>query len=428
MPPYARGRCVLAGARRGAARRAAPSAAGCGRGRGSARRDATAPRARRSRATSRRRPRGPRLPGVRDQEHDARRRRRPDRRRGGRRAGRLSRAHRRHPARARSRSPTAATGASRSPRPQLMARAAARAAAATPTAASCRPPRAGAGGGWPRRGARAPAARRSSGSATRRRRRPAATDGRGRRPVALARRRSTACQTGARGRAVAGRGDRVGATQPGYAMPAAALGGEVGRPGAVGHARRDPGRDARRDRGAQAAARSTCWGRRGAVSRRACSSSSGSWARCARIAGADPVAERDRLRALPDGASAGTSSIPGHGLVFASPPAPARRGRGRRRCRPAAPTGRCCSLTDADALPPALQGYLLDIQPGYDQGPGARRLQPRLADRATRRRSRVDVQARIDTLLEIQPVERTGAPTAPWPKPSSPSACAREHR
>ena len=60
-------------------------------------------------------------------------------------------------------------------------------------------------------------------------------------------------------------------------------------------------------------------------------------------------------------------------------------------------------VTAANALPAPLQDYLLDIQPGYDEDPvrGVYNHGWIIGDENA---VSVDVQARIDTLLEIQPV------------------------
>ena len=81
-------------------------------------------------------------------------------------------------------------------------------------------------------------------------------------------------------------------------------------------------------------------------------------------------------------------------------------------------------MTAANALPAPLQDYLLDIQPGYDQDPvrGVYNHGWLIGDESA---ISVDVQARIDSLLEIQAVERRRlVDSRPWPKPSSPTACA----
>ena len=65
-------------------------------------------------------------------------------------------------------------------------------------------------------------------------------------------------------------------------------------------------------------------------------------------------------------------------------------------------------LTDAGALPAPLQDYLLDIQPGYDKDPvrGVYNHGWIVGDESA---ISAAVQARIDTLLEIQPVDTKGA-------------------
>ena len=91
--------------------------------------------------------------------------------------------------------------------------------------------------------------------------------------------------------------------------------------------------------------------------------------------------------------------------MFADAAAAARRRRGRAALGVRAPTGRCCSSPAPDALPAPLQDYLLDIQPGYDTDPvrGVYNHGWMIGDESA---ISVDVQARIDALLEIQPVDR----------------------
>jgi hypothetical protein len=56
-----------------------------------------------------------------------------------------------------------------------------------------------------------------------------------------------------------------------------------------------------------------------------------------------------------------------------------------------------------------VEGYLLDVQPGYDRDPvrGVYNHGWLMGDDAT---ISVDVQSRIDALLEIQPVDRQATP------------------
>ena len=78
-----------------------------------------------------------------------------------------------------------------------------------------------------------------------------------------------------------------------------------------------------------------------------------------------------------------------------------------RRCRRRARTARCCSSRRPRRSPRPLQDYLLDIQPGYDKDPvrGVYNHGWLMGDEAA---ISADVQSRIDTLLEIQPVDTGG--------------------
>jgi hypothetical protein len=125
-----------------------------------------------------------------------------------------------------------------------------------------------------------------------------------------------------------------------------------------------------------------------------------------RIAGADPVANAIEFARFSDGRFGWGVADPGHGLVFAS----TRRTGDAVAAAPLGGSGTFAPLlllTDAAALPAPLQDYLLDIQPGYEEDPvrGVYNHGWVLGDEAA---ISADVQARIDTLLEIQPVD-TGA-------------------
>jgi hypothetical protein len=122
-----------------------------------------------------------------------------------------------------------------------------------------------------------------------------------------------------------------------------------------------------------------------------------------RIAGNDPVANAIAFARFTDGRFGWNAVDPGHGLVFAS---------ARRPVDAAAAAGLSASGTygplllvaEAKALPRPLQDYLLDVQPGYDDDPvrGVYNHGWLVGDEKA---ISVDVQARIDALLEIQPVE-----------------------
>ncbi len=94
---------------------------------------------------------------------------------------------------------------------------------------------------------------------------------------------------------------------------------------------------------------------------------------------------------------------PGHGLVFAS----LRRPADAAAAAPLSSTGTYGPLLLLDiptALPQVVQDYLLDIQPGYETDPvrGVYNHGWLIGDETA---ITVDVQSRIDALLEIEPVD-----------------------
>jgi hypothetical protein len=125
-----------------------------------------------------------------------------------------------------------------------------------------------------------------------------------------------------------------------------------------------------------------------------------------RVAGADAVSSAIAFARFVDGSFGWSVIDPGHGLVFAS----TRRPQDAAAAAALSATGTYGPLLlvpDAGVLPQPLQDYLLDIQPGYDADPvrGVYNHGWIVGDESA---IAAAVQARIDTLLEIQPVE-TGA-------------------
>jgi hypothetical protein len=121
-----------------------------------------------------------------------------------------------------------------------------------------------------------------------------------------------------------------------------------------------------------------------------------------RIEGDDPVKNAVAVARYSDGAFGWNVVDPGHGLVFASEDrlgdavaAVALSGAGTY--------GPLLLMSDAGSLPKSVEDYLLDIQPGYDKDPvrGVYNHAWLLGDEDA---IDIDVQARIDSLLEIQPV------------------------
>jgi hypothetical protein len=124
-----------------------------------------------------------------------------------------------------------------------------------------------------------------------------------------------------------------------------------------------------------------------------------------RVSGADPVRHAIAVARFADGRFGWNVVDPGHGLVFASSERPADAAA----AAPLSATGTfgpLLLLSDAKALPAPLEAYLLDIQPGYDKDPvrGVYNHGWLVGDADA---VSVAVQARIDSLLEIQPVEAT---------------------
>jgi hypothetical protein len=125
-----------------------------------------------------------------------------------------------------------------------------------------------------------------------------------------------------------------------------------------------------------------------------------------RVSGEDPVANAIAFARFRDGNFGWYVVDPGHGLVFAN----SRRPQDAAASAPLSASGTYGPLllvTDAGVLPQPLQDYLLDIQPGYDTDPvrGVYNHGWIIGDESALAAA---VQARIDTLLEIQPVD-TGA-------------------
>jgi hypothetical protein len=125
-----------------------------------------------------------------------------------------------------------------------------------------------------------------------------------------------------------------------------------------------------------------------------------------RVAGTDPVTTAITFARFQDGAFGWAVVDPGHGLVFASTRRP-QDAAAAAMLSASGTFGPLLLLTDAGVLPVPLQDYLLDIQPGYDADPvrGVYNHGWVIGDESALAAA---VQARIDTLLEIQPVD-TGA-------------------
>ena len=122
-----------------------------------------------------------------------------------------------------------------------------------------------------------------------------------------------------------------------------------------------------------------------------------------RIGDRDPVTNAIDFARFADGSFGWNVIDPGHGLVFASTQRP-QDAAAAAALSASGTYGPLLLLTEANALPAAVQEYLLDIQPGYDDDPvrGVYNHGWLIGDESA---VTVDVQARIDSLLEIAPVD-----------------------
>ena len=193
------------------------------------------------------------------------------------------------------------------------------------------------------------------------------------------------------------------AEQPGFSMPAAGWAAKSGDP--VLWVTRDAIPPATRAAiTSHKRPRIYVLGPESAVSGEGARSSSTSSARRGASSGADPVANAIAFARFSDGSFGWNVVDPGHGLVFAT----TQRPLDAAAAAPLSASGTYGPLllvTAANALPAPLQDYLLDIQPGYDADPvrGVYNHGWLIGDEDA---ISVDVQARIDALLEIQAVDR----------------------
>ena len=130
-----------------------------------------------------------------------------------------------------------------------------------------------------------------------------------------------------------------------------------------------------------------------------------------RISGPEPVANAIAFARFTDGRFGWNAVDPGHGLVFATTKRPADA-PASAALSGAGTYGPLLLVTEPNALPAAVQDYLLDIQPGYDDDPvrGVYNHGWVIGDDAA---ISIDVQSRIDALLEIQPVQPGSARKIP---------------
>jgi hypothetical protein len=233
------------------------------------------------------------------------------------------------------------------------------------------------------------------------------TDLRGADPFALAR-AVDAFQAAARG-ATSDRVLVVSADDAAYAMPAAAWAAKAGDPVLFTH-KDDLPRDTRAAIAAHQQPKIYVLGPPSVVSDKVVKALRrlGS---VSRIAGPDAASTSVAFARFVDGAFGWGVVDPGHGFVFANANRPADAGA----AAPLSASGQYGPLLvsgDGARLPSTLQGYLLDVQPGYTRDPvrGVYNHGWIIGDEQA---FSVPVQSQIDALLEIVPVnERASQPSS----------------
>jgi hypothetical protein len=202
----------------------------------------------------------------------------------------------------------------------------------------------------------------------------------------------------------------VPAASPEYAMPAAAWAAKAGDPILFTN-KDDVPRDTRAAIAAHQQPKIYVLGPAGAVSDKALTQLR-RLGTVTRISGADPAASSVAFARFVDGNFGWGVVDPGHGFVFAS----TQRPGDAAAAAPLSASGTYGPLLvtgDAATLPQALNGYLLDVQPGYTRDPvrGVYNHGWIVGDEGA---LSLDTQSRIDALLEIVPVNER-ASTSPTP-------------
>lgn len=129
-----------------------------------------------------------------------------------------------------------------------------------------------------------------------------------------------------------------------------------------------------------------------------------------RIEGPDPVRTSVAAARFASGTFGWGVNDPGHGLVIASAERPADAAAAALLSS-SGKFGPLLLISDAGALPSPVEAYLLDIQPGYERDP-TRGVYNHAWIMGDEEAVEVAVQAKIDALLEIQPIETDSAPSS----------------
>jgi hypothetical protein len=139
-----------------------------------------------------------------------------------------------------------------------------------------------------------------------------------------------------------------------------------------------------------------------------------------RIDGEDAVDSSVAFARFVDGSFGWNINDPGHGFVIAN----ARRPLDAVAAAPLSASGTWGPLlvtTQAEAIPAALRGYLLDVKPGYEDDP-TRAVYNHVWLIGDTSALSVAFQAQVDELVEVSPVTPGSGGTAAEPPPDSDAA------
>ena len=146
-----------------------------------------------------------------------------------------------------------------------------------------------------------------------------------------------------------------------------------------------------------------------------------------RVGAEDPVENAIEFAKFTSGSFGWNINDPGHGFAIATTDRPLDAAAAAPLASSGGSPGPLLLTDDPATVPPALESFLSDTQPGYEDDPTRRRLQPRL----DHRRQRGDLgpfQAQVDQLTKLAPVSTRPRylPTSPFQV--RPYAPTRRHR
>lgn len=144
----------------------------------------------------------------------------------------------------------------------------------------------------------------------------------------------------------------------------------------------------------------------------------------------DPVASAIEFARYVDGTFGWNINDPGHGFVIANSSRPADAGAAAALSG-SGTWGPLLITDDASALPADLEGYLLDLKPGYDEDP-TRAVYNHVWIVGDKSAVSVDFQVEVDEIAEVAPI-RSGSgesilgPPPGTPEPEGPNATGNQN-